>query len=379
MLPSGQTVYFNISHVESTLMKKIWMLILWILILLASLSLGACLKVSQETHPPTRSVFITSTLPPTQPGLSLPTDTPSPSTPDSSTTTTPGTPSGTETATTAGESSNGNCEDSALMIADVTVPDNAQMSKDQKFTKTWRFMNNGKCTWSGYTIAFVAGDRMASPDTAPVPETAAGNTVDVSVELTAPSADGSYTGFYELRNAKGETLAIGIENTFWVKILIGNVAAAPVSTVAITPVSGTPVKVTGPSGCDYSTSSSYLNEIANLINTARAEAGLPQLSVNPALATAAQGHSIDMACHGLISHTGSDSSSPRERIVAAGYSPSLSSEIIYGSGYPQTAFDWWMSDPTHRNEILNASVTEMGVGYAYIVSKGYYTVDFASP
>ena len=88
-----------------------------------------------------------------------------------------------------------------------------------------------------------------------------------------------------------------------------------------------------------------------------------------------------MACHGLISHSGSDASSPSQRIAAAGYTASRASEIIYGSGYPQTAFDWWMSDTTHRNEILNANVTEMGVGYAYMAdtAHGYYTVDFASP
>src|SRR5689334_9843049 len=103
-------------------MKKIW-----IVILLTSLSLSACVKVSKETPAPTRSVFITSTLPPTRPGLSLPTDTPSPSTPDSSTTTTAGTPSGTETGATVEASSGGACEDSALMIADVTVPDDSQM------------------------------------------------------------------------------------------------------------------------------------------------------------------------------------------------------------------------------------------------------------
>jgi uncharacterized protein YkwD len=270
------------------------------------------------------------------------------------------------------------------MIEDVTVPDNAPMSKGQTFTKTWRFMNNGKCNWTGYTIAFVAGDRMSSPDSAPVPATEPGKTVDVSVELTAPSVDGSYTGFYELRNASGQTLAIGIENTFWVKILIGNAAPASVvaPTVAITPLSGIPtVKVTGPASCSYSTSSSYQTELANLINSARAGAGLPPLAVNALLTTAAQGHSIDQACHGLISHSGSDGSSPGQRVAAAGYAASRSSEIIYGSGYPQTAFDWWMSDTTHRNEILNASVTEMGVGYAYIpgTAKGYYTVDFASP
>jgi uncharacterized protein YkwD len=271
------------------------------------------------------------------------------------------------------------------MIADVTIPDNAQISQGQKFTKTWRFINNGRCNWSGYTIAFVAGDRMSSPDTASVPQTEAGKTVDVSVELTAPSVDGAYTGFYELRKANGETLPIGIEKTFWVKILIGNVAAAPAvaATIALTPISGVPtVKVTAPASCNYSSSSSYQTELANLINSARAEAGLSPLTVNAALTAAAQGHSVDMACHGLISHSGSDGSSPSQRVAAAGYAASRSSEIIYGSGYPQTAFDWWMSDQVHRDEILNPYVTDMGVGYAWVQGTsagGYYTVNFASP
>ena len=154
-------------------------------------------------------------------------------------------------------------------------------------------------------------------------------------------------------------------------------------TIAITPLSGVPtVRVSGPASCSYSTSSSYQTELANLINSARAEAGLPPLAVNAALTAAAQGHSIDMVCHNLLSHTGSDGSSPSERVAAAGYPASRSSEIIYGSGYPQTAFEWWMNDATHRNEILNAGVTEMGVGYAYngqTAYGSYFTVVFASP
>ncbi|HSL43567.1 MAG TPA: CAP domain-containing protein, partial [Anaerolineales bacterium] len=186
-------------------------------------------------------------------------------------------------------------------------------------------------------------------------------------------------------NANRQPLAIGVENSFWVKILIGNVAAASVvaPTIAITPLSGVPtVKVSGPSSCNYSTSSSYQTELANLINNARAEAGLPPLAVNAQLTAAAQGHSIDQACHGLISHSGSDGSSPSQRVAAAGYAASRSSEIIYGSGYPQTAFDWWMNDQIHRDEILNPYVTEMGVGYAYVPGTargGYYTVNFAAP
>src|SRR5512138_3507923 len=345
----------------------------WTLTLVVVLSLAACVKISQQEAGPTPALFITATLPPTKVAFALPTDTPG----------VLQTPTGSTTVATSAGSSGTSCTDSAVLLADVTVPDNAQMQYGQKFTKTWRFQNNGKCNWSGYTIAFVAGDRMSSPDSAPVPDTEPGKTVDVSVDLTAPSLDGGYTGYYELRNGKGETLPIGIEKTFWVKILIGNVAAAPVATLASTSVSSVPtVKVSGPASCDYTTSSSYASELANLINNARTQNGLPALTVNAQLTAAALSHSIDMACHGGLGHAGTDGSTVHDRVVAAGYNPSRSSEIIYGSGYPQTAFDWWMSDATHRAEILNPNVSEMGAGYAYVSGTahgGYSTVDFGSP
>jgi uncharacterized protein YkwD len=305
------------------------------------------------------------------------------STPDTSITTTPGAGVTTTPGTGSTAAASGVCQDSAAMIEDVTIPDNTVMTNGQQFTKTWRFLNNGKCNWTGYTIAFFAGDRPESADSVPMPDTPAGTAVDVSVNLTAPSIDGSYTGFYLLKNNKGETLPIGIEQSFWLKILIGNAVAAPLVTPAAGP--GTPiptVRVKGPSGCNYSTSSSYASQLAALINDARTQAGLPTLNINAQLQAAAQGHSIDMACHNLLSHTGSDSSSPGERIAAAGYAASSASEIIYGSGYPQTAFEWWMNDTTHRNEILNPYVTDMGVGYAYnnqTAYGSYFTVDFASP
>lgn len=348
---------------------------IWVILLIAGLSLSSCVTVSEETPPPVAPVFVTSTLPPTRPALSLPTDIPLTSTPDPSTTTTPG---GTETTATATTS----CTDSAVLLEDVTVPDNTLMTPGEKFTKTWRFMNTGKCNWSGYTIAFFAGDRMASPESAPIPQTDAGKTVDVSVELTAPSADGAYTGFYELRNANNETLPIGTESTFWVKILIGNATASTAGPVPTTSGGTAVSRPSGPASCCYTSSSAYLNEIATLINNARVQNGLSALTVNPQIALAAQNHSIDMACHGLLSHTGSDGSSVHERLAAAGYIASYSEEIIYGSGYPQTAFDWWMNDQIHRDAILNPNVVEMGVGYAYKADTahgGYYTVDFGSP
>ena len=332
--------------------------------------LTSCIKISQEIPTPVPPLIRTSTLPPTKsapPTLTL--------TPTSIAPTLDVTPIPTSLP---------NCKDSAVLLEDVTYPDNSAAPRGEKFTKTWRFKNTGKCNWVGYTIAFSAGDRMGSPDSASVPQTEAGNTVDVSVDLTAPATDGVYTGVFELRKANGEVLSVGIGNTFWVKIAIGNVSVPTVPQVAAaSPSNNTPAsQPKGPASCNYSNGPLYQNEIANLINDARAQNGLPALSVNLQLTAAAQGHSIDMACHGLLSHTGSDASSVHQRVVAAGYAPSYSSEIIYGGGYPQTAFDWWMSDAIHRNEILNPNVTEIGVGYAYVADSSagsYYTVDFASP
>ena len=88
-----------------------------------------------------------------------------------------------------------------------------------------------------------------------------------------------------------------------------------------------------------------------------------------------------MACHSLLSHTGSDASTSQQRVAAAGTRVRPSGEIIYGGygAYPLTAFTWWMNDPTHRDAILNGSITEMGAGYAYVEDSAhgnYYTVDF---
>src|SRR5215216_4227854 len=116
----------------------------WIGLLAASLALTSCIKLAPEAATNAPPPFVTSTLPPTKPGLSLPTATPASSTPDTSTTTTPGTAGATESA-----GSSAACTDSAVMIEDVTIPDNTIMTAGAKFTKTWRFLNNGKCNWNG--------------------------------------------------------------------------------------------------------------------------------------------------------------------------------------------------------------------------------------
>ena len=331
-------------------------------VLLTALLLSGCITISDANAPPTAPLFVTSTLPPT--------NTPPPSR-------TP--PPLTITATVA-VTAPANCKDKAILVQDVTIVDGTNVPRGSKFTKTWQLQNTGTCPWTGYTIAFVSGDRMSSPDTAPVPQTLAGKTVNVSVDLIAPTTDGTYTGFFELHDSNGKALPIGIEKTFWVKIAVG--AVTPTVPPG-TPVSGgTPgVVPTGPLSCKYVGSPSYPSEIANLINAARTKAGLSALTIDSQLAAAAQGHSTDMACFGLLSHSGSNGSTPYQRVSASSYTGTFRQEIIYAGGYPQTAFDWWMGDQVHHDAILDPKATEMGVGYAYVSDSaygGYYTVDFGA-
>ena len=56
-------------------------------------------------------------------------------------------------------------------------------------------------------------------------------------------------------------------------------------------------------------------------------------------------------------------------------------EIIFGNGFPQQAFNWWMNDPPHREGILDRKVTDFGAGFSHWDGSqygNYYTVDFGS-
>lgn len=324
--------------------------------LLLILLLTSCIKVSKE-QAPTRApvLFVTSTLPPTRPGLTVPTQIP----PTASPTSDPLTP---------GTSSSASCRDSAILVEDVTYPDNTRVPGGENFTKTWKLQNVGTCEWTGYTIAFVSGDRMGSPNTAPVPGTAAKSPVDVSVELTAPSADGSYTGNYELRNASGEAAPIGIEKTFWVKIIVGAGSA------------GSPVD-SQIGNCSYTENAAYIQQLIELINQARADVGRAALTVNAQLMNAAQGHSLDMACNNFLRHSGSDGTWIGDRLSRAGYSSTYYLEII-AIGLPQDAMNQWRNDPIHWDAVINSRVTEIGVGYVFARTSaygGYWTVNMGRP
>jgi len=257
------------------------------------------------------------------------------------------------------------CTDAAILLRDVTIQDDTQVKAGEKFTKTWEFQNTGTCSWAGYTIKFSSGDSMNAPLSTLIADTPPNGKVQASVELTAPTVDGRYTGYFTLLNSNGNAIPIGTQKTFWVRFIVGTYAPIPA-------ISGTNLTPSG--NCIHSGNASYVSDVISLINDARANAGLNTLAVNPQLATFAQHHAEDMAFNNLLSHDGTDGTFS-ERMMNS--SVGMFSEIL-AIGTPQNAMDQWRRDE-HWDFVLNAGATQIGVGYAYNSCSdygGYFTVDF---
>jgi uncharacterized protein YkwD len=125
-------------------------------------------------------------------------------------------------------------------------------------------------------------------------------------------------------------------------------------------------------------------EVFRLINGARGEHGLPPYTYNETLERAAQLHGQDCQQRGSCSHTGSDGSNVKTRILRAGYDAAGWAECIVYSWSPQEAVDWWMdetppNDP-HRRTLLSTWVTEIGIAVVATDRSYYYFIaDFGRP
>ncbi|HUX77331.1 MAG TPA: LysM peptidoglycan-binding domain-containing protein [Anaerolineae bacterium] len=170
------------------------------------------------------------------------------------------------------------------------------------------------------------------------------------------------------------------------------VARAPAPTVA--PPSPTPVPATAPAQAAPAPTAApaapppadvaaWPRETVRLINEVRTRHGLPPLAYDETLARAAQGQANDCAQRSWCSHTGSDGSNIKTRILRAGYEPASWAECWAQRQTPQGAVDIWMdevppNDP-HRRTLLTTWLSEIGVGVAQ-TSWGYYFIaDFGRP
>lgn len=125
------------------------------------------------------------------------------------------------------------------------------------------------------------------------------------------------------------------------------------------------------------TASGVVARIVELVNAERSKVGCSALALNTTLSKVAQAHSEDMALHQNMSHSGSDGSSPGDRITGAGYTWSAYGEnVAYGYASPEQVMAGWMASPGHKANILNCTFKEIGVGLAQPGS--YWTQDFGT-
>ncbi len=295
------------------------------------------------------------------------------------------------------------CVNQASFVSDVTIPDNTNLITGEAFTKTWRVQNTGTCIWwSGYTLQHYSENAMSAPASVSLPVTNPGETADISVNLVAPSVQGTYRGNFVIKNPADLIMQVDEDSRLW---LIINVSSAPTGTPTTTTgtgaggangstssTPGTPSSSRSSSAdgyanatCAFTTDAPRTDQVAAAINAYRAENSLSAYNVNAQLREAAQAHANDMACNQLFVHNGSDGSTPQTRVATSGYAASFVTENVYGSYPPLTADEfvtWWKNDktdPNHNLNLISTQYNEIGVGYAFFDNFGYYVVVFATP
>ena len=116
-------------------------------------------------------------------------------------------------ACSSGGGLNSEC-DSAIFIDHVILDTPVELGTivmpGTHFTKTWRVQNDGDCTWTtDYDLVQVAGSSFSAVEEHPLAiEVDPGESVDISLSLTAPSESGSHRGEWMLRNAEGDTFGV---------------------------------------------------------------------------------------------------------------------------------------------------------------------------
>lgn len=131
---------------------------------------------------------------------------------------------------------------------DVTIPDDSRLEPNASFSKVWRLVNNGSCTWTAdYAVVWFSGDDLGANRFVPVISAVQpGETVEIVVDMIAPDEPGLYSGYWMLKSDTGELFGIGPngDSPFWVRIQVMAVTVVE-PTETSTPVPTTAVLVTG--------------------------------------------------------------------------------------------------------------------------------------
>lgn len=132
------------------------------------------------------------------------------------------------------------CDNSAY-VSDITIPDGTVIAPGASFIKTWSIQNTGTCDWStAYALAFLSGSAMDGSTTRLSASVNAGDAVNISVGMWAPTTAGTYTGYWRIQNAAGTFFG----ELVFVKIVVsggtGTITPTPTKTGTVASRTSTP-------------------------------------------------------------------------------------------------------------------------------------------
>ena len=103
-------------------------------------------------------------------------------------------------------------------------------------------------------------------------------------------------------------------------------------------------------------------QVRQLLNGLRAEAGLGPVTPSPRLEEAAMAHALDLAQGDSLSHTGSDGSTVGDRARRAGYGCcAIAENIARGQDSLTEVLGSWARSAAHRGNMLRPEITDYGL------------------
>ena len=121
----------------------------------------------------------------------------------------------------------------AEFVDDVTIPDDTVLVAGERFTKIWRLRNVGRQTWTTeFAFVFINQDRMEGQAILLPREVASGGTIDISIDMIAPSGVGTYIGYWGVQQADGSVFGIGETASEFIYVKIQVILPTPTATSA---------------------------------------------------------------------------------------------------------------------------------------------------
>jgi uncharacterized protein YkwD/stress response protein SCP2 len=120
----------------------------------------------------------------------------------------------------------------------------------------------------------------------------------------------------------------------------------------------------------------------DLVNSVRAAAGSPPVSLDARLASAARAHASDMAARGLLSSENAHGVSVYQRITSAGYAYlTVGEHLVSGPRTPGEFVEYCLTTEQSRDTLYNPAYSQAGLAYVRDQRSGdvYWTALWARP